>query len=107
MRAAVWVNNINDRDEVERLEMWCRLHHYEITAMIHDAEGIASAARMYADGEIDVLVVASRRHLPLPIEITTVEIALTQPRQTGRRPRPQRLRRNEAESESPPAAGPR
>ena len=97
MRVAVWINNINDHDELDQLQTYCQRQGHDVHTFVHDAAGIASAARMYTDGEIGALVVVSRKNLPLPLEIITVEIAITTklPAQDRRRadgPRPRRLR---------------
>jgi hypothetical protein len=106
MRAAVWVTDIQDKTEVERLQVYCRLHGHTMVALIHDAAGIASAAQMYAAGDLDVLVVVSRRNLPLPIEIITVEVLTTPDSRSQRRERPRRLHRTRGGGRSPRGDGP-
>jgi hypothetical protein len=97
MRVAVWINNIHDLDELDRLHVYCRRQGHEVHAVVHDAEGIADAARMYVDGDIGALVIVSRKCLPLPLEIITVEVVTTFPTQRRRSGqmqghRPRRLR---------------
>lgn len=107
IRAAVYISDITDEFELAMMESWCRRHGYDPKVIINDGPGLAAAIDMYLAGEIDVLVVTSRRKLPIPLEIITVETEVDVPRQTGRRARPTRVHRSGGASRQPPANGPR
>lgn len=93
MRAIIYIAEEDDGDShLDELVSYCISRNYDVVGVVHTLTG---AEQMHDNDEYDVLVLGSRTHLPMRLEITTDEMLVRRhdpgPSAPPRRERPQRL----------------
>lgn len=94
MRAIIYIAEEDDGDNhLDELVSYCNSRNYDVVGVVHTLTG---AEQMHDNDEFDVLVLGSRTHLPMRLEITTDEMPPIRRHNSGpttppRRERPRRL----------------